>query len=291
MKCFLDAHVDPQTASERHTSSSTGLEKSRVSTQCWRRWAGLPWSNDARLVECWCSTKCKVALHIAPPWKPNWSPSHHVNDTPMTNSSPCWPPEASIEAPPSSPKPSGTGTHYPWKWWRPPPLTLLCQGYEAERLPTVTPPPSTPTWFFLSSFFPVSPDQYNSKHPSYSCQNNQHVDCGPLKKKKTWSQAWKPEQKKPPEKKWLGPLVPFSTYSLIPVPCLKAWRKESSRDEMSWAIDAISAKKESCFPRTVIQAQVQQRMFTLILPVLYAVRKELERCGVFLLVIFLIITD
>ena len=31
-------------------------------------------------------------------------PSHHVNNTHMTNSSPCWPPEPSTEAPPSSPK-------------------------------------------------------------------------------------------------------------------------------------------------------------------------------------------
>ena len=123
-----------QSRGERHATSSTGSGTPRVSTQCWRHQAGLLWSNDARLVDCWCSTKSKVALHIAPPWKPNWSPSRHVNDATITNRSPCWPPEPSIEAPPSSPKPSGTGTHYPWKLWRPPPLTLLCQGYETEKL-------------------------------------------------------------------------------------------------------------------------------------------------------------
>ena len=104
-----------QSRGKRHASSSAGLGTPRVSTTCWRHWAGLCWSNNARLVDCWCSTKSKVALHIASPWKPNWSPSHHVSDAPMTNSSPCWPPETSIEAPPSSQKPSGTGTRYPWK--------------------------------------------------------------------------------------------------------------------------------------------------------------------------------
>ena len=39
---------------------------------------------------------------------------------------------------PSSRKPSGTETHYPWKWWRPPPLMLVCQGYQTEQLPTVS---------------------------------------------------------------------------------------------------------------------------------------------------------
>ena len=48
-------------------------------------WAGLLWSIDARLADCQYSTKSRVALHIAPPWKPNWSHSHHVSDAPMTN--------------------------------------------------------------------------------------------------------------------------------------------------------------------------------------------------------------
>ena len=85
-----------QSRGEQHASSSTGLGTPRVSTTCWRRWAGLRWSNDARLVDRWRSTKSRVALHIAPPWKANWSPSHQVNDAPMTNSSLCWPPEPII---------------------------------------------------------------------------------------------------------------------------------------------------------------------------------------------------
>ena len=64
---------------------------------------------------------------------------------------------------PSSPKPSGTGTHYPWKWWRPPPLTLSCQGYQTEQLPTISlppphPPATPPSWFFKYISPPVSPD-------------------------------------------------------------------------------------------------------------------------------------
>ena len=35
-----------------NASSSTGLGTPRVSTTCWRRWAGLHWSNDARRVDC-----------------------------------------------------------------------------------------------------------------------------------------------------------------------------------------------------------------------------------------------
>ena len=117
-------------------------------------WAGLLWNNDARLADCRCSTKSRVALHIASPWKPNWSPSHHVSDAPMTNSSPWWPPEPSTEAPSSSQKPSGIETHYPWKWWRPQPMTLSCQGYQTEQLPTVFPhPSSTP----IPDFAPRSP--------------------------------------------------------------------------------------------------------------------------------------
>ena len=34
------------------TDWALGLGTPRVSTTCWRRWAGLRWSNDARLVDC-----------------------------------------------------------------------------------------------------------------------------------------------------------------------------------------------------------------------------------------------
>ena len=64
--------------------------------------------------------------------------------------------------PPSSQKPSGTGTHYPWKWWRPPPLMLSCQGYQTEQLPTVPPPPPPPppvTDFLLIFFYLSRPVQ------------------------------------------------------------------------------------------------------------------------------------
>ena len=82
---------------------------------------------------------------------------------------------------------------------------------------------------------------------------------------------------------WAIDTIP--TDSLILLPRLKAWRKESSRDETAWAIDGISAKKESCFQRT----EIQQGMFTLIPSILYAVWKEFERvstvwCGFLLLV-------
>ena len=43
-------------------------------------------------------------------------PITSTTHAPMTNSSLCWPPEPSIEAPPSSQKPSGTGTRYPWNY-------------------------------------------------------------------------------------------------------------------------------------------------------------------------------
>ena len=116
---------------------------------------------------CLCSTKSGVALHIAPPWKTKLVPLPITSLTPVTNSSPCWPPEPSIEAPPpSSPKPSGTGTHYPWKWWRPPPLTLSCQGYQTEELPTVpAPPPPLVLCVCVCVCVCFSPDQYNSEHP------------------------------------------------------------------------------------------------------------------------------
>ena len=83
-----------QSRGKWHASSSAGSGTPQVSTACWRHWAGLLWSNDS-FADSWYSTKSRVALHSAPPWKPNWSPSHHINDTPMTNSSPCWPPEHS----------------------------------------------------------------------------------------------------------------------------------------------------------------------------------------------------
>ena len=63
------------------TDWALGLGTPRVSTTCWKRWAGLRWSNDDRLVGCWCFTKSKMALHIAPPWKPNWSPPISITST------------------------------------------------------------------------------------------------------------------------------------------------------------------------------------------------------------------
>ena len=56
-----------QSRGEWHTLSSAGLGTPQVSTMCWRCWDGLHWSNDARLVDCQCSTKSKVACTLPHP--------------------------------------------------------------------------------------------------------------------------------------------------------------------------------------------------------------------------------
>ena len=154
---------------------------------------------------CLCSTKSGVALHIAPPWKTKLVPLPITSLTPVTNSSPCWPPEPSIEAPPpSSAKPSGTGTHYPWKWWRPPPLTLSCQGYQTEELPTVTAPPPPPPHLPLCVcvcvcvFFLRTSTTANTPG-SYRRQKNRPVDCWPLNDRRieVWTAAMTPTGSSP----------------------------------------------------------------------------------------------
>ena len=170
--------------SERQASSSTGSGTPGVSTQCWRRWAGLLWSNDARLADCRCSTKSRVALHIAPPWKPNWLPSHHINYVPMTHSSPCWPPEPSIEAPPPSPKTIRDWNSLPMEVVEAPTLGAFMSRVSNWTITySITPTPSHVPEFFIFLFF-SSADHYNSKHPSYRCQNNRHIDCGPLNERR-----------------------------------------------------------------------------------------------------------
>ena len=56
-------------------------------------------------------------------------------------------------------------------------MTLSCQGYKTEQLPTAQyPHPPPPPPFFVVVVVVVLADQYNSEHPRYRRQNNRHVD-------------------------------------------------------------------------------------------------------------------
>ena len=59
---------------------------------------------------------------------------------------------------------------------------LLGQGYQTEKLSIISPPPQLPPFWFL-----LCRTSTTANTPSYRCQNNWHIDCGPLneKRKKT----------------------------------------------------------------------------------------------------------
>ena len=191
-----------QSRGERHAaSSSTGFGTPRVSTLCWRRWDGLRWSNDARLLDCWCCTKSRVALHIAPPWKPNWSPlpsrqrcTHDKQLTLLTTRTQyrgCsflpktirdWNslPMEIVEAPTLDARISNwktTSIVSPASNPPPPPHFTPTSPYSIPRLPPpppLHPLPPHPLFWFLSSY--AGP----ANTPSYRRKNNRHVDWGLL---------------------------------------------------------------------------------------------------------------
>ena len=152
-------------------------------------------------------------MHIAPPWNPNWSPSHHVNDAaPMTNSSLCWPPEPSIdsiEAPRLPPQNhqglefvthESSGGPHPWRFWVKgiKPKNYLKYPPPPPPVSPLHPSPTSPIlsllfFFFCLFFFFFFVTTANT--PSYRRQNNRHVDCGPLNERRRVPPGppqWKP---------------------------------------------------------------------------------------------------
>ena len=86
-----------------------------------------------------------------------------------------------------------------WLTWsdKPPPLTLSRVSNWTITYSNPPPHPPTPIPQFLIMFccccFSVSPDPYTTANtPSYRCQNNWHIDCGPLneRRKKTCSDQY-----------------------------------------------------------------------------------------------------
>ena len=151
-----------QSRGERHASSSAGSGTPRVPTACWGHWAGLLWSNEARLAACMLMLyKIQSGLAHCPTLKDKLVPlpSHQrrTNDrqfTLLTTRTQCR--GTSI-----LPETIMDWNSLPMEVVEAPPLTLSCQGYQTEQLPTASPYPLVPDLFFLF----CCPDQYNSEYP------------------------------------------------------------------------------------------------------------------------------